>query len=216
MPKLTIRTDGDPVLRQVAKPIKRISSSIKTLLSDMAEAMYEAEGVGLAAPQVGVSKRAIVIDVGEGLIELINPELVDSSDTQNGVEGCLSIPGVAGEVERLAKVTVCGLDRDGRQTWVEGEGLLARALQHEIDHLDGILFKDKASRTWETSQEASDDGDLAADGEAGVGGDPAADGEAEAGVDTEAVGMADRERPATATDGGPVRESITTRAPEEK
>lgn len=212
MPKLTIRTDGDPVLRQVAKPIKRISSSIKTLLSDMAEAMYEAEGVGLAAPQVGVSKRAIVIDVGEGLIELINPELVDSSDTQNGVEGCLSIPGVAGEVERLAKVTVCGLDRDGRQTWVEGEGLLARALQHEIDHLDGILFKDKASRTWETRQEAS------ADGEAGVGGDPAADGEAEAlgTADAEPGEKADGERPAAATDGGPVRKSITTRAPEEK
>ena len=206
MPKLTIRTDGDPVLRQVAKPIKRISSSIKTLLSDMAEAMYEAEGVGLAAPQVGVSKRAIVVDVGEGLIELINPELVDSSDTQNGVEGCLSIPGVAGEVERPAKVTVCGLDRDGRQTWVEGEGLLARALQHEIDHLDGILFKDKASRTWETSQEASEHGDLAADGEA----------EALGTSDAETGEKADGEHPAAATDGRPVQKSTTTRAPEEK
>jgi len=108
--------------------------------------MYAANGVGLAAPQVGILKRVVVIDVGEGLMELINPVIVKQEGEQTEVEGCLSIPGVAGEVKRPAKVLVEALNRDGEKIKVEGQGLLAVALCHEIDHLDGILFIDKVIR----------------------------------------------------------------------
>lgn len=144
MAVLEIRRAGDKVLKQVAKPVARIDKRIKKLLNDMAETMYSADGVGLAAPQVGVSLRIIVIDVGEGLIELINPSLINGEGWVTGVEGCLSIPGVFGEVERYKEVTVEGTDRNGKTVRIKADNLLAKALQHEIDHLDGILFIEKA------------------------------------------------------------------------
>ena len=137
---------GDEVLREIAKAVPQITPNIIKLLDNMADTMAEAEGVGLAAPQIGISKRVIVIDVGEGLIELVNPEVVEGSGEDTDAEGCLSIPGVVGDVTRCAKVTVKGLDREGAEITVEGKGILARALQHEIDHLDGILFVDKATQ----------------------------------------------------------------------
>lgn len=141
-----IREDGDEVLRKVSKRVDTIDERLKVLLGDMAETMYAANGVGLAAPQVGVLKRVVIVDVGEGLIELINPEIVKQEGEQIDVEGCLSIPGVAGEVKRPAKVVVEAQNREGEKITVEGEELLAVALCHEIDHLDGVLFKDKVIR----------------------------------------------------------------------
>lgn len=141
-----IRTDGDEILRKKAKKVEQITPSIITLLEDMVETMYNADGVGLAAPQVGVLRRVVVIDIGEGVIELINPELIETEGEQIGPEGCLSVPGVTGEVERPLKVKVKALNRKGEEFIIEGEGLLARALCHEIDHLDGIIFTDKVIR----------------------------------------------------------------------
>lgn len=135
---------GDKVLKEHAAPVAKIDKRIKQLLSDMAQTMYDADGVGLAAPQVGISLRVVVIDVGDGLIELINPVITEHEGCEKGPEGCLSVPGVYGEVERYARVTVEGLDRSGKKVRISGTGLLARALQHEIDHLDGVLFIDKA------------------------------------------------------------------------
>lgn len=137
---------GNQVLREQARPVPKITPNIIKLLENMADTMYSANGVGLAAPQIGISKRVIVVDVGEGLIELINPEIVSAEGEEIDVEGCLSVPGLQGEVCRAARVKVNGLDREGRPVAVEGEGLLARALQHEIDHLNGILFVDKVIR----------------------------------------------------------------------
>ncbi|HHV72233.1 MAG TPA: peptide deformylase [Clostridia bacterium] len=145
MAKLKIRVLGDKILRKKAEPVKRINQNITTLLDNMLEVMREADGVGLAAPQVGVSKRVIIVDVGEGLYELINPEILEQSGYETAVEGCLSIPNLAGEVTRSARVKVKGLNRFGEEIVLDAEGLFARALQHEIDHLDGILFIDKAS-----------------------------------------------------------------------
>lgn len=139
----------DSVLRKKSRPIDRIDDRIHTLLDDMAETMYAAEGVGLAAPQVGVLKRAIVIDIGDGLIEIINPKIKESYGEQLEPEGCLSIPGIAARVSRPSRVVVEGLDRNGEEIRVEGTGLLAAALCHEIDHLDGILFIDKANISYE-------------------------------------------------------------------
>lgn len=137
---------GDPVLREHARPVPKITPNIVKLLQNMADTMYDAPGVGLAAPQIGISKRVIVIDAGEGLIELINPEIISAEGQEVDVEGCLSVPGLQGEVRRAARVKVAGLDREGKPVIVEGEGLLARVLQHEIDHLNGILFVDKVIR----------------------------------------------------------------------
>ncbi|HHU32212.1 MAG: peptide deformylase [Zhaonellaceae bacterium] len=133
---------GDPVLREKAKTVTKINSNIHKLLDNMKDTMYDAEGVGLAAPQIGISKRVVVIDVGEGPLELINPEIISSSGQASDVEGCLSVPGVQEEVTRAAEVKVKALDRNGNEIIIEGTDLLARALQHEIDHLDGILFVD--------------------------------------------------------------------------
>ncbi len=140
MPVMEIKKAGSKVLKEVAAPVEKIDRKIKQLLDDMAETMYAADGVGLAAPQVGVSLRIVVIDVGDGLIELINPEIVAQEGCENGTEGCLSVPGMYGEVERQATVTVEAQNRAGKKFRVAGTGLLARALQHEIDHLNGILF----------------------------------------------------------------------------
>ncbi|TDX49194.1 peptide deformylase [Orenia marismortui] len=140
---LKIRELGDPVLRTKAKEVTEVTDKTRKLLDDMAETMYDAPGVGLAAPQIGISKRIIVIDVGSGLVELINPEIVEESKkTYIDQEGCLSIPGKTGKVERAYKVKVKALDRNGKEIEVKGKGLLARALQHEIDHLEGRLFVD--------------------------------------------------------------------------
>ncbi|MBM7685506.1 peptide deformylase [Defluviitalea raffinosedens] len=141
-----IRKDGDEILRKKSKEVKEITPSILTLLDDMAETMYHAEGVGLAAPQVGVLKRIVVIDVGDGIIELINPEIIEEEGEQIGAEGCLSIPGLSGEVKRPQRVKVKALNRHGEEIILEGEGLLAVAFCHEIDHLNGVLFTDKVIR----------------------------------------------------------------------
>jgi peptide deformylase len=138
-----IRKYGDDILRKKAKNVRVFNNSLSELLADMAETMKAANGVGLAAPQVGILKRAVVIDVGEGLIELVNPRIVHQEGEAVEVEGCLSIPGVLGEVARPQKVKVKAVDREGNPIEIEGEGLLARALCHEIDHLDGVLFIDK-------------------------------------------------------------------------
>ncbi len=140
-----IRTGKDEALRKVCKPVKEINNSIITLLDDMADTMYDADGVGLAAPQVGVLRRVVVIDIGEGLVELINPEILETSGSQKDSEGCLSIPGATAEVVRPMNVKVKALNRNGEEMIVEGSRLMARALCHEIDHLDGILYIDKAA-----------------------------------------------------------------------
>ncbi|MBP2662301.1 MAG: def1 [Firmicutes bacterium] len=140
MPVMEIRKAGDRVLKEIAAPVEKIDRKIKHLLDNMAETMYSADGVGLAAPQVGVSLRLVVIDVGEGIIELINPEIIACEGSEEGTEGCLSVPGMYGEVERYATVTVEALNRAGKTIRINGSGLLARAFQHEIDHLKGILF----------------------------------------------------------------------------
>ncbi len=140
-----IRTDGDDILRKTCKPVKGITARITELIDDMFETMYEAGGVGLAAPQVGVLKRIIVVDVMDGNpLCLINPEIVESDGEQIGEEGCLSIPGLAGEVARPNHVIVKAFDRNMTPITVEGTELLARCLCHEIDHLNGILYKDLA------------------------------------------------------------------------
>ncbi|HIZ77599.1 MAG TPA: peptide deformylase [Firmicutes bacterium] len=137
---------GDEVLRQKCLPVKEINDTVRELLDDMAETMYRADGVGLAAPQIGITKRMIVVDVGEGLVELINPELVNGRGRQIDDEGCLSVVGVTGPVERYKTVMVKGLDRNGKGILIKAHGLFARALQHEMDHLDGILFIDKVKK----------------------------------------------------------------------
>ena len=135
---------GDPVLRQKALTVKNINANIHKLLNNMAETMYDANGVGLAAPQIGISKRVIVVDIGEGLIEMINPQIIKASGREIEAEGCLSVPGTVGQVPRASKIDVQALDRNGQMFELHAKGYLARALQHEIDHLEGILFIDKA------------------------------------------------------------------------
>ncbi|MGE5474872.1 MAG: peptide deformylase [Ignavibacteriales bacterium] len=138
-----IRTENDEILRKISKPVGEVNQSIITLLDDMKDTLKENNGVGLAAPQVGVLKRIIVVDVGEGPIEIINPEIFNEEGSQIGVEGCLSIPEVFGEVERPLMLTVKGLDRNGKEFQIDAQDLLAIVICHEVDHLNGILFKDK-------------------------------------------------------------------------
>lgn len=144
MAKLKILVAGDPVLRKIAAPVERIDKKLVRFLKDMAETMYAADGVGLAAPQVGVSKRVVVIDIGDGIYELINPEIVKKEGSVIGGEGCLSVPDYEGEVERAEYVECEFTDRKGQRMILQANGLLAVAVQHELDHLDGILFIDKA------------------------------------------------------------------------
>lgn len=139
-----IRLEGDEILRKTAKKVEVVDDRILTLLDDMKDTMYAKEGVGLAAPQVGVLRRVVVVDVGEGLIELINPVIVFESGKCIAEEGCLSIPGLDGAVERPKKVIVRAMNRNGETFEVTGTDFLARAFCHEIDHLNGILFIDKA------------------------------------------------------------------------
>lgn len=137
---------GDQVLRKKCKPVEKIDDKIIQLLDDMADTMYAADGVGLAAPQVGILKRIAVIDVGDGIIELINPEIIATSGTQTDDEGCLSVIGESGAVTRPYVVKVRAYNRQGQLFEIEGEELLARAFCHEIDHLDGVLFVDKIEK----------------------------------------------------------------------
>ena len=145
MAKRKILTDNDPTLRMICRPVEKITPRIITLLDDMLETMREADGVGLAGPQVGVLRRVVVVETEPGNpIELINPVIVDQSGEQEGGEGCLSLPGRSGCVRRPMHVTVKALNREGKEFTVEGSELTARAFCHEIDHLDGILYTDKA------------------------------------------------------------------------
>ena len=136
----TIRVEGDPVLTKKSRPVEEMTPKISELITDMLDTMYDAMGVGLAAPQVGILKRIVVIDVGEGPIVLINPEILETSGEQTGDEGCLSIPGMAGQVTRPNYVKVKALDVNMEEVIYEGEELLARAFCHEIDHLDGKMY----------------------------------------------------------------------------
>lgn len=139
----TIRIQGDPVLTKKCKPITEMTPKIKDLIVDMIETMYEANGVGLAAPQVGILKRLVVIDVGEGPIVFINPILLESSGEQTGDEGCLSLPGKAGQVTRPNYVKVKVYNENMEEYILEGTELLARAVCHELDHLDGHMYTEK-------------------------------------------------------------------------
>ncbi len=167
-----IVTLPDPVLRRKARPITKLDSNLQTLIDDMIETMREAPGVGLAAPQVNIPERLIVVEYGEEeedengeviekpkkLFAVINPEIVKfSKETETGVEGCLSIPGLVGEVERYSKVQVKGLNRRGQPVKIKAEGWLARIFQHEIDHLDGVLFPDRATQVWKPQAEETEE-----------------------------------------------------------
>lgn len=148
-----IRFIGDDLLRKKSKVVGEINERIIELLEDMAETMYESQGVGLAAPQVGVLRRVAVIDVGEGLVELINPEIIEASGEQTDMEGCLSVPEYVGTVTRPQKVTVKAQNRKGEEFVLEAEDFFARAVCHELDHLDGVLFVDKAEEIEKRNQE---------------------------------------------------------------
>lgn len=155
-----IRELGDEILRKKAKPVKAVTPRIKELIGDMFDTMYDAQGIGLAGPQVGVLRRIVVIDLGENPITLINPVIIEKDGSQVGEEGCLSVPGKVGIVERAEHVKVRAQDADLKEFEIEGEGLLARCFQHEIDHLDGIMYVDKAKEmhdiTAEDAQDAED------------------------------------------------------------
>lgn len=135
---------GDPILRRKALKVESVDAPLQKLFDDMVETMYHANGIGLAGPQVGVARRVIVVDIGDGPIKLANPRIVESTGSAWGPEGCLSIPGLLGQVERFERVVVKGLDETGQPVKIEAEDLLAVVFQHEIDHLDGVLFTDKA------------------------------------------------------------------------
>lgn len=141
-----IRTKEDEVLRKKSKVVKAIDDRTRVLIRDMLDTMYDANGVGLAAPQIGILKRIIVIDIGQGPIVLINPEIMKQKGEVDAQEGCLSIPGEQGLVVRPKYVKVKGLNENGEEFLIEGEDLLARALCHEIDHLEGVLYTDRVKK----------------------------------------------------------------------
>ena len=141
-----IVTEKEPRLRKTSRPVEQFDERLWTLLDDMAETMYAADGVGIAGVQVGVLRRVFVVDIGEGLTEFINPTITARSGEQDGLEGCLSSPGEYGLVQRPSHVRVRAQDRNGNWFEVEGEGLTARCFCHEIDHLEGILFTSKCER----------------------------------------------------------------------
>lgn len=141
-----IRLEGDDILRKHCKPIDKMTPRLEQLIDDMFDTMYDANGVGLAGPQVGILKKIVVIDVGdENPLVLINPEITESDGEQTGEEGCLSLPGKVGTVTRPEHVVCHALDENMEEIVVEGTGLLARAICHELDHLDGILYRDKVT-----------------------------------------------------------------------
>lgn len=135
-----IRVAGDPILNKVCKEVKEMTPKMQTLVEDMLDTMYESNGVGLAAPQVGILRRIAVVDIGEGPIVLVNPQIIEEEGEQTGDEACLSLPGKAGEVKRPNRVTIHAFDKNMAEYEMEGEELLARAFCHEIEHLDGHMF----------------------------------------------------------------------------
>jgi peptide deformylase len=139
-----IITDGDEILTKRAKEVGEINDRIRDILDDMLETMHEYDGIGIAAPQVGILRRMFIVEIDDELIEIINPEIIETDGVQTGEEGCLSVPGYVGTVERPAYIKMTGLNRYNEKMELEGTGLLAVALSHEYDHLEGILFKDKA------------------------------------------------------------------------
>lgn len=149
----TIRLDSDPILRRKSRKIDDINERITELLDDMLETMYDANGVGLAAPQIGVLRRAVVIDIGEGPIKIINPEIISTEGSIEGQEGCLSVPGFSGTVERPESVLLKYTDENNEEKTLEAQGYLARAIFHEYDHLEGILYTDKATEMFEVLEE---------------------------------------------------------------
>ena len=151
-----IITEGDDILRKKAREVDQISDRILTTLDDMYETMKAYDGIGIAAPQIGVLRRMFIIEVDEEHIELINPEIVEAEGTQKGDEGCLSVPGFIGTVERPAYIKMRGKNRKNEEVEVEGSGLLAVALCHEYDHLEGTLFRDKATEISELIEETED------------------------------------------------------------
>ena len=151
-----ILTDKDPALHKVCKPVESFDRKLHKLLDDMAETMDDANGVGLAAPQVGILRRVVVVDTGEGVLELINPELIETSGEQEGVEGCLSVPGKYGLVKRPYIAKVRAQDRSGTWFEAEGEELIARCFCHELDHLDGIVYTEVMER-FLTEEELQED-----------------------------------------------------------
>lgn len=140
-----IKIYGDPILREKAQPVLEVTPQIKKLIKDMAEIMYENEGLGLAANQIGIGKQIMTVDVGQGLLALINPRIEESCGEESVEEGCLSLPNIKIRVKRAKMIKVRGLNERGRKIKIEAEGLLARAIQHEIDHLNGILITDRIS-----------------------------------------------------------------------
>lgn len=138
--------EGDPILNKVSRKVDKFDERLWTLIDDMAETLHKEQGAGLAAPQVGILRRVVVIDVGGGVIELVNPEIIEKSGEQREIEGCLSCPGQWGITKRPMFVMVKAQDRNGKEFKMSGEGLLAKAFCHEIDHLDGILFKQHVIR----------------------------------------------------------------------
>lgn len=139
--------DGDPVLREKAKPIKTVNDAAKRLLDNLRDTLFDTEnGVGLAAPQIGVSKRAVVISTEEDYLEMINPQILEKEGREEGWEGCLSVPGVEGLVPRATSVTARFYDREGRLCEIKAQDFLARVIQHELDHLEGVLFTDRAEK----------------------------------------------------------------------
>ena len=138
----TIRTEGDPILRKICRPVTQVDDRTKELIGDMLDTMYDADGVGLAAPQVGILKRIVVIDVGDGPVVMVNPEILETSGSQTGQEGCLSIPGKAGIVTRPPPPPAKAYDENMNEYEIEGEELMARAICHELAHLDGDLYID--------------------------------------------------------------------------
>ena len=150
---------GEEKLRKQCKPVEKFDMRLRVLLKDMADTMYKANGVGLAAPQVGILRRVVVVDVGDGLIEMVNPEIIHTEGEQTGAEGCLSVPGRSGVVTRPNIVTVRYQDRDGAEYEATAEEFLARAFCHEIDHLDGTLYVDKMDREIFPGDEEYDTGD---------------------------------------------------------
>ena len=155
MALLEIQKAGSPVLKKVCEPVKKIDGKLRGFLDDMAETMYKFDGIGLAAPQVGRAIRAVVIDIGNSkLLELINPEILAKEGACVDSEGCLSVPGIFGDVERPEKVTVEYMTRYGKRRKIEADALLARCIQHELDHLNGILFIDVAKSLRQETEES--------------------------------------------------------------
>ena len=140
---------GDPILRKIARPVEELTPRVLRMLDDLAETLYAADGrAGLAAPQVGLLRRLVVMDCGDGLVELINPEILELNGEQTGTEGCLSYPGYYGQVKRANRIKLATLNRQGETVVLEAEGYLARCMQHEVDHLNGVLFIDHMQEQW--------------------------------------------------------------------